>query len=218
MHVFLILSLLLLTGCASQPEYVHFDTADQGVVYADFYPVNEQKAVILAHGAIFHRNSWGGMLTALRESHLSVLAIDFRGYGESHGPDSSNKFEDVLAAVRFLRQQKAVREIYVLGASMGGAAAAQAAIQAKAGDIQKLVLLSPAPFQSAAQLKGPVLFIASQSEPMKKSIVALYRQAAEPKQLVLLPGAAHAQHILKTEQKEILVQRIVDFLTSGQCE
>jgi len=212
MKFFFMMSVLLLNSSLSQAEYLHFETADKGVVYADFYPAGDHSTVILAHGAIFDRNSWDGLLNALQKKHLSVLAIDFRGYGDSHAPDLINKYEDILAAVHFLRQQKKQQEIYILGASMGGAAAAQASIKAKPGEIQKLVLLSPAPFQSAERLKGPLLVIASQDEPMKNLIAELYRQAPQPKQLVWLPGHAHAQHILKTEQKAALIQQIVDFL------
>ncbi len=212
MRIFFILSVLLLTSSASRADYLHFATADNGEVYADFYPADGNKAVILAHGAIFNRNSWDGLIAALLKHHIAVMAIDFRGYGESHAQDLSNKAEDILAAARFLRREKKQQNIYLLGASMGGAAAARADIQAQPEMFQKLVLLSPAPFQSPGQLKGPVLFIASQNEGMKNAIVALYRQAPEPKQLVLLPGAAHAQHILKTAQKTSLIQKIVAFL------
>jgi dienelactone hydrolase len=61
------------------------------------------------------------------------------------GSDSRALFEDVLAAVRYLRSQ-GVRRVAVLGASMGGGgAAAEADVRAAPGEIDRAILLSPVP-------------------------------------------------------------------------
>ena len=74
------------------------------------------------------------------------MAIDFRGYGKSTaGAAKEARFEDILAAVRYLRGL-GVRRVAVVGASMGGGAAAEAATRAP-GDIDRLVLLSPVPIE-----------------------------------------------------------------------
>jgi len=57
-----------------------------------------------------------------------------------------------------------------------------------------------------------VLFIASQEEPMVARIREEYQRVPEPKRLVLLPGAAHAQHIFDTGQAERLRTTIAQFL------
>ena len=40
-----------------------------------------------------------------------------------------------------------------------------------------------------------------------------YERAPEPKQLVILEGSAHAQHIFNTDQGERLMREILRFLT-----
>jgi dienelactone hydrolase len=124
-----------------------------------------------------------------------VLAIDFRGYGRSTaGTDAHALFEDVLAAVRYLHG-RGVTRVAVLGASMGGGAAAEAVTGAAPGDIERVILLSPVPIADPEHLRVPVLFIASEKEPMVQ-VTEQYQRAPEPKRLVLLPGTAHGQHIL----------------------
>ncbi len=211
MKIFMVLAFLISSVCvADEAEYVHFPTQDGGVVYADYY-LKGKPAIVLAHGAIFNRKRWAPLIEALQQQNISVLAIDFRGYGDSKADNLFDKPKDILAAVAYLKRQVHY-PVMVLGASMGGAAAGEAAVKASAGDIQKLILLSPAPFSGIEQLKTDLLVIASEKEPMIAMIKRLYKQASEPKKLVLLKGRAHAQHIFKTNEKEHLIQTIIDFV------
>src|SRR5262249_46043878 len=144
-----------------------------------------------------------------------VLAIDVRGYGHSAtGSDSRALFEDVLAAVRYLRGG-GVDRVAVCGASMGGRAAGEAAVRAAPGEIDRLILLSPVAIADPERLREPVLFVASEKEPMAAQVTDEYRRAPEPKQLVLLPGTAHAQHIFATEQAGRLRTTIAGFLEAS---
>ena len=191
---------------------VSFETADQGLVHALLYK-NGDSAVVLAHGAVFNKESWKPFRSALSDSGLTVLALDFRGYGKSlAGTRPDALYEDILAAVRYLKRNGAGR-VSVLGASMGGGAAAQAAVHSVAGEIDKLVLLSPVPIGHPERMHANSLFIASRGEGLVSGIQAQFDRAPEPKRLVLLDGSAHAQHIFKTEQAAELTRVIVDFLT-----
>lgn len=211
MKIFIVLALLVSSVCAAdEAEYVHFSTQDGGIVYADYY-LTGKPAIVLAHGAIFNRKSWRPLIEALQQQNISVLAIDFRGYGESKADSMFDKSKDILAAVDYLKRQ-AHYPVVVLGASMGGAAAGEAAAEASPGDIQKLILLSPAPFSGIERLKTGLLLIASEKEPMSTMIQTLYKKAPAPKKIVLLKGRAHAQHIFKTDEKEHLIQTIIDFV------
>ncbi|TXL11558.1 hypothetical protein BMR08_04170, partial [Methylococcaceae bacterium CS2] len=64
----------------------------------------------------------------------------------------------------------------------------------------------------AAKLKGDLLFIASEDEYLAKALRSSYDKAPEPKMLKLIPGNAHAQHIFKTSQADVLTDIILDFL------
>src|SRR5215831_20348181 len=119
---------------------VSFPTEDGGLIWADLYG-DANRAVVLAHGARFNKDSWAGQARALEAAGFRVLALDFRGYGRSHGPGDAKPqaaplLQDVLAAVRYLRAHGA-RAVSVIGASMGGYAAGDAASAARPGEIDR---------------------------------------------------------------------------------
>lgn len=95
---------------------------------------------------------------------------------------------------------------------MGGGAAASAAINANAGEIDKLVLLSAVPVKSPEKIKSDKLFIASKEASLAERIKEQYALSMEPKELFLVDGAAHAQHIFKTEYAADLEEKIISFL------
>ena len=203
-------------GDVSQSREVSFPTADGGAVVADLYAARGSDAVVLAHGAAFDKASWVPFAIWLASRDHQVLAIDFRSYGRSTpGTDSHALFEDVLGAVRYLHG-RGVTRVAVLGASMGGGAVVEAAVRAAPGEIYREVLLSPVPIADPEHLPGPVLFIASQDEPTVAQVTEQYRRAPEPKQLILLPGTAHAQHIFATAQAERLRLAVAEFLEARE--
>ena len=214
------LALSLFTSCVSagiaDPEVVSFNTADGGVIHADYYPAGQKIAVVLAHGAVFNKESWRELADQLVGNDIGALAIDFRGYGQSTGGKRSHdRFEDILAAVRYLHQ-KGIKEVAVLGGSMGGGIAGTAATQAQGGEISRLILLSPVPISNPEKMRaGKFLYIASENEGGITAIKAQYQQAPEPKQLKLLNGSAHAQHIFKTDEKNALIESIIQFLLTN---
>ena len=197
---------------ASASREVSFPTADGGTVVADLYTARGSDAVVLAHGAAFDKASWPPLASWLAGRGHQVLAIDFRGYGRSTGGTEAHAlFEDVLAAVRYLHG-RGVTRVAVLGASMGGGAAAEGATRTAPGDIDRVILLSPVPITEPERLRGPLLFITSEKEPMAARVTEQYQRAPQPKQLVLLPGIAHALHIFATDQAERLKMAVIEFL------
>lgn len=210
--------LLMLIIKSSFAEEVTFITQDNATIYANFQ-LRGPHAVILAHGAIFDKESWGGFEQRLLQENYTVLAIDFRGYNKStQGSKKPALHEDILAAVQFLKSQKSISKITLLGASMGGSAAAKASVYSKPQSIDQLILLSPASVFNPKALKGNILFIASKKEPMAKSIQSYFEKTQSPKKLILIKGNAHAQHIFKTPQAKKLTRIILNFLKSGALE
>lgn len=199
---------------AAQPQTVFFPTADGGRIAGDLYG-SGSRGVVLAHGAVFDKESWAPLARRLESEGYLVLAIDFRGYGPSKagskGPRALD--EDVLAAIRAIRRHGA-KSVSVLGGSMGGGAAARAAIRAKPGDIDRLVFLSPVPIEHPEEIHaGRITFIASRGERLFPRIKAFYERAPQPKALNLLEGNAHAQNIFATKEGPRLTRWIVDALT-----
>jgi pimeloyl-ACP methyl ester carboxylesterase len=206
----------MLAGITHAKERVSFPTEDGGVIYGDLYGKGD-RAIVLAHGARFNKESWAKQIPHLEEAGFRVLAIDFRGYGESRaGAQSqggySDLYLDVLAAVRYLHQAGA-KSVSVMGGSMGGGAAEQASEHAKPGEIDRLVLLAPAWVEHPEKLSGRKLFVTSRGDTRAARIQEEYEKAPEPKKLLLLDGSAHAQFLFETEHGPQLMQEILRFLS-----
>src|ERR1017187_8658944 len=158
---------LFLTGVAVAQEHVSIQTEDGGLVYADVYGKGD-RGVVLAHGGRFNKESWEKQARTLAAADFRVVAIDFRGYGQSRGPGEADTMSaplhwDVLAAVRYLGKTGA-KTVSVVGASMGGSAAADASMQAGPGEIDRLVLLGAWTDGPPAKLKGRKLFIVARDD------------------------------------------------------
>lgn len=212
MRRLLIFIFLLLCSLNLLAAEIHFTTDDNARIFANFQKRGSH-AILLAHGAIFNKESWGQFEQQLLDNNYTVLAIDFRGYGKSTpGEQARALYKDILGGIQFLQLQSGISKITVLGASMGGAAAAKASVYSKPESINQLILLSPASVYKPQKLKGDLLFIASEDEHLAKGLKLVYYKAPEPKLLMLIPGGAHAQHIFKTSQADVLTDIILNFL------
>jgi predicted TIM-barrel fold metal-dependent hydrolase/pimeloyl-ACP methyl ester carboxylesterase len=205
------------------PESVSFPTADGGRIEADAYGSGTH-AVVLAHGGRFDKESWADQARALAETGFRVLALDFRGHGGSRGPGAEDPLaaplhEDVLAAVRHLRAGGA-RTVSVIGASMGGSAAAEASAAGGPGAIDRLVVLGAPPGSRPEELRSRLLVVAARDDvgpldrPRLPAILAAYERAPEPKELRLVDGAAHAQFLFQSDQAAAVMEAVQSFLAA----
>jgi pimeloyl-ACP methyl ester carboxylesterase len=216
----LFLAALLLPGLAVAQQDVSFSTQDGGVVHADLYGTGD-RGLVLAHGGRFNKESWKEQMPAFLNAGFRVLAIDFRGRGQSRGPQSKSGEEgaeyDVLAAVRYLRKTGA-KTASIVGASFGGEAAADASIDAEPAEIDRLVLLAAWTDRPPEKIKGRKLFIVARDDandegPRLPKIRANYEKASGPKELLILDGSAHAQFLFATDQRDRLLREILRFLS-----
>lgn len=152
----------------------------------------------------------------LARQGLEVLVFDYRGYGRSEGsPDEEGIYADAAAAHRWLVGEGEVdpERIVLYGRSLGAAPAARLSTRVEHGG---LILVSP--FPSAASMGRRILpglhllarsrfpvarWVAERHTPLlvihgqRDDIVPVelgrrvFEAAAEPKELVLLPGAGH---------------------------
>ena len=191
---------------------VDFPTRDGGRVIADFY-AGGPHTIVLAHGAVFNKESWNQQAKQLQDAGFSILAIDFRGYGSTlpgHLPHALH--EDILGAMQFASSQGAT-SVSIIGGSMGATAAAAAAKHSQVGDIQNLVLLAPPTVSHPARLHAArTLLVVSAQERLRAQVETLFERIPGPKTLKIIPGRAHAQHIFKTDQADALMSTILDFL------
>ena len=212
----------ILAQAAAAQKTVSIPTEDGGVIYADVYE-GGGRAVVLAHGGRFNKESWGKQARTLASRGFRVLALDFRGYGRSRGPGQADPLGaplhlDVLAAVRYL-QSTGAQTVSVIGASMGAGAAGDASIASQPGEIDRLVFLGGAPNGPAEKLKSPALFIVARNDtsgdgPRLPGIQQQYDKAPQPKSLIILEGSAHAQYLFQTELAGRVMREILHFLSA----
>lgn len=177
----------------------------------------------MAHGGRFKKESWKKQARVFAAAGFRVLAIDFRGYGQSKGPGQSDPLSaplhlDVSAAVHYLRTTGS-KTVSVVGGSMGGAAAGDASIAADPHEIDRIVFLGAAPNQPAEKLKSATLFIVARDDASGDAlrlpgIRAQYDKAPEPKELIIVEGSAHAQYLFDTDQGERVMREILRFISA----
>lgn len=108
------------------------------------------QVVVLLHGFTGHKNENGYLFKqitkVLVEHRMATLRYDYMGCGDSDGEFVEQTFNTVLAdakaAVDEGVRRNAGKPIYLIGFSMGGAAAARMSVERK-DVIEKLVLMSP---------------------------------------------------------------------------
>jgi len=107
---------------------VHFRSSDGVPIAANYWPGARDggPAVLLLHGINNTRDRLTPHAVWLNGLGYAVLAIDFRGHGES-GAESRTfglyEARDAAAALAFLRARAPRRKVGVIGISLGGAAA-----------------------------------------------------------------------------------------------
>ncbi len=132
-------------------ETVSLSTADGERLDAWFVPSRRQRLVML----FFHGNAGNisHRLDSLRLFHelgMSVLIIDYRGYGKSTGqPGEAGTYQDALAAWQWLTGERGVepRDVMLFGRSLGGSVAAWLATR-----VEPAALIVEAAFRSVPAL------------------------------------------------------------------
>ncbi|MBF2048101.1 MAG: alpha/beta hydrolase [Leptolyngbya sp. IPPAS B-1204] len=106
----------------------------EGQVHGWWIPATDQAPVLLyLHG---NGSNLGDLVTRAKRFHqlgLSVLLIDYRGYGRSQGPfpSEASVYADAEAAWQYLTQTRQISpdRIVVYGESIGGAVAIELAVR-----------------------------------------------------------------------------------------
>ena len=127
----------------------HFRSKDGRKLYYRFHEaVTPGPCLIVFHGHGEHCGRYDKFLTAIGEPALSLAAFDFRGHGQSEGPEVyidhfQEYMDDAQAFVEFMEFRYGVRnQRILLGHSMGGLVAVYFALR-NHGQLAGLVLSSP---------------------------------------------------------------------------
>ena len=204
--------------------WIGFDSRASGrkiSLHALWWPREESDAPVLLylHGARRTVETSRVRMEQMREFGFSVLAVDYRGFGQSTDelPSQDGAVEDALAAWDWLAQQHPQRARYIYGHSLGGAIAVQLA--ARRDDERGLIIdgsftsipdvvrsfkwgwLPFEPFitqrfdsaELIADAGSPVLVVHGSHDTFIPPRLgrALYERAAQPKHFVLIDGGLH---------------------------
>lgn len=210
-----------LFATAQAQKNIFIQAQDGGRVSALLYGMGE-RGVVLVHGGRFKKESWDDQTRVLSKEGFRVLSIDLRGFGESTGPGQEDPYTapmhlDVLAAVRYLRSSGS-KSVSVVGASMGGWAAADASIMSEPGEIDRIVILAASINSPPEKLKGRTMYAIAQGDTTASGVPRLvrireqYERTPQPKELLVLDGSAHAQYVFQTSEGDRLMREIVRFL------
>jgi uncharacterized protein len=175
--------------------------------------------LLYLHGA---RRDVAGSAFRIRQMHdlgFSVLAIDYRGFGQSSDelPSETGVYEDARAAWAWLAGHYPGRDRYIFGHSLGGAIAVQLATEAS--DAKGLIVEGtftsiPAVFETMkwgwlpltplitqrfdsaekiGRVKAPVLVVHGSNDSLIRPELgrALYERATARKRFVLVEGGTH---------------------------
>jgi hypothetical protein len=219
-------------------------TADGETVVAWWLPHPRPRAeVIFWHGNGGNLSLWLDVIAGIEERGLSVLALDYRGYGESTGsPSEQGVYRDTDALVARFRSELHEPGVPVLywGRSLGAAAAAYASTVAPPdglilesafadglsvvrGDpvMAVLSLFSTYRFPTATFLRGyggPVLLLHGDADrvvPVRHGR-DLFQQLGGPKRLVVIRGADHEN--LHTADPETYWRAVDELLDEARAE
>jgi alpha-beta hydrolase superfamily lysophospholipase len=184
--------------CTKRPGDITF-TAPDGTRLAGHLFGHGKVGVVLAHQSDGNLCQWVEYATHLASLGYTALAFDFRNVGSSsvrHYPANLRWGGDVAGAARALRQRGATKVVLV-GASLGGSAVVQAAVNVQP-PVDGVVSVSGAAdlsnaIQSAPALRVPVLYLAGSGDrdfaADAKRLYAATREQA--KRLLLLDDSRH---------------------------
>ena len=223
----LTVALLLLAACGGEEQQaveatqITFTTAD-GVTLSGnlFSPVQGSDigiGVVLSHMFPADQRSWWGFAQVLQERGYAALTYDVRGYRESEGRKEISKIHlDVEAALTALRET-GVGRVFLVGASMGGAASLIVGARQEVAGV--VTLSAPAEFRgldarpSVSEVRAPKLFIAGEGDTSAaKSVTLLESLAPLPKDILLVSTGAHGTDLLKKDSRSEVDQAILEFL------
>jgi len=201
---------------------VSFNARDGWVITADVYGTGP-RGLVLVHGGRLTKESWRTQAEQFRAAGFHVIALDLRGFGQSRpapmvSASEDRKELDVVAAVNYLRLHGAAR-VSLMGGSMGGDAAADAAVILGHGAVEHLVLLSSAGGQTPERITvGKLLVVAARDDQRSNGvrrfpdIQAGYDRIVAPKSMLVVEGTAHGQAIFDSPDGPRVIEDVLRFL------
>jgi pimeloyl-ACP methyl ester carboxylesterase len=196
------------------------------VLQADLYgDLPARRAVILVHGHSWDASGWREIAPLFVARGVPVLALNLRGYDGSTG--KTNRWSDDpppwspivdLAAAKAVLRERGVREIALVGASMGGHAVLASSFDR---DVESVVSISApvqeTPYDLFGRITGRKLFVCANEDTLGAAphVLRCFDACATPKALLMFGGKEHARGMFAAPYGEEAVAAFVEFVARG---
>jgi dienelactone hydrolase len=200
--------------------------SDGETLQADLYgELPARRAAILVHGRDWDASGWREIAPRFVARGVPALALNLRGKDGSSGKSDERYVEgrpwspaiDLRAAKALLREHD-VREIALVGCSLGGHAVLASSFE---GDVECVVSVSApvleTPDELSRRVTGRKLFLCADSDTTgaMPHVQRAFAAAARPKTLVVFGGAEHSRGMFAAPYGEDAIKAIVDFVAAG---
>ena len=191
-------------------------------IEADLYGrLPAQRVAILVHGQNWDASGWRGVAPLFVARGVPALAVNLRGYAGSTGKTNRYRPDKPWTPVTDLRAAKAalrsrgVKEIALVGSSMGGSAVLASTFDA---DVECIVAISApvaaVPDALAKKITGRKLFVCADRDSLRAApnVIACFTAATAPKKLVLFGGHEHSRAMFTAAYGDEALGEIVEFV------
>jgi pimeloyl-ACP methyl ester carboxylesterase len=192
---------------------------------ADLYgALPSRRAAILVHGQQWDASGWRDVAQRFATRGVLALALNLRGYDGSSGktnayapPAPWSPVADLRAAKALLRA-RGVREIALVGASMGGHAVLASSFEA---DVESIVSVSApvtaVPDELSRRITGRKLFVCADRDSLGATphVLRCFDVVSTPKTLLMFGGKEHSRGMFAAPYGPEAVDAIVDFVARG---
>jgi pimeloyl-ACP methyl ester carboxylesterase len=183
-----------------------------------------RRAAILVHGQQWDASGWREVAQRFAARGVPALALNLRGYDGSSGettayapPAPWSPVADLRAAKALLRD-RGVREIALVGASMGGHAVLASSFEA---DVESIVSVSApvtaVPDELSRRITGRKLFVCADRDSLGATphVLRCFDVVSTPKTLLMFGGKEHSRGMFAAPYGPEAVDAIVDFVARG---
>ena len=179
------------------------------------------RAAILVHGQNWDASGWRGVAPLFVALGVPALALNLRGHGGSSGKTNRYRPDKPWTPVADLRAAKTalrgrgVKEIALVGSSMGGSAVLASSFE---GDVECVVAVSApvaaVPDELSKKITGRKLFVCADHDSLRATpnVLACFGAATAPKKLVLCGGREHSRAMFSAAYGEEALGEIVEFV------
>jgi len=180
---------------------------------ADIYEASD-RWVLLCHGKVFDKRDWGSLPQSLNTHGLSVLSLNFSGYGASAGSKDPNQYpRDIDSALEWLNQHNPT-SVSAIGASMGAVALIHwAQSTTREGTLETTVLFAPRAAPHAVIPTESLHCLFNALEDDADAHIRCVKEHLPNAQVHRIPGSAHAQNNFNEPHADEVVGLITSLFT-----